>query len=212
MTCEREQVVVVGAGPVLELCIAALTGPTVDARSVIVDRVPGSGHDLRRLAEYPPDRWRAFAAVGNGLLNLLRLGLMSELRGAGYRLVRIVSPSASVPRDWQPGENTYVGDRTVIGPGVTVRHNAFIDAGAIIGPGVTIGHSVWIGAGVILGAGASVGDGTIIAEGSILRDGIRIGRQCELGIARTYRADVVDRTFYGDQFEGGVRIHSRERT
>jgi hypothetical protein len=209
MIHDGRQVLVVGAGPMLELCAASLTERSGEVRRVPVERIPGSGHNLQPLAEFPPDRWYAFAAVGNDLLNMLRLGLMSELRNAGYRLVRIVSPSAHTPSGWQPGENAYIGDQAVIGPGAAIRHNTIIGAGAILGTAVTVGHSVWIGAGAIVGARSTIGASTVIAAEAVLRDGLRIGRQCELGVAREYHEDIPDRTYLAHPFEDAVQIFSR---
>jgi len=40
---------------------------------------------------------------------------------------------------------------------------------------------------------------------------VRIGRQCELGLAREYLVDVPDRTFFGGPFDDAVRIHASNR-
>ena len=201
-------IVVAGSGAMLRACAEALTRSGAAARAVELIRSGGSGYDLAPLAAYPPDRWMAFAAVGSELLNLLRLGLMSGLRQAGYRLAGIVSPSASVPAGWRPPENVFVDDHAVVGAGVAMRHNVVVGAGAIIGAKATLGHSIWIGPGAILGPDVAVGDGTIIASGCIVGDGVKVGRQCELAIARHYRVDVPNRSFHSPLFDEVARIRS----
>jgi len=201
----------VGTAPMLATCAASLAAASIPVETLAVHRVPGAGHDLAGLGAYPPSDWQAFAAVGYELLNLLRLDLMSALLHAGYRLGRIVDPKARVPTSWQPGENSHVGDSAVIGPGVTARHNVVVGTGAILGAGVSLGHSVWIGDGAIVGAGSTIGPGTTIAAGAIVGQRVRIGRQCELGLAREYLVDVPDRTFFGGPFDDAVRIHASNR-
>lgn len=206
MTRSPQRMLVVGASPMLETCAACLDASMTPVVTIVVDRSPGAAYDLTTLAEYPPSDWTAFAATGPELLNLLRLGLMADLRHAGYRLASVIGPQSTVPPSWRPGENTFVDNGAVIGPGVTARHNIVIGAGAIIGTGTALGHSVWIGPGAIVGAGATIGDGTTIAAGAVVAPRVRIGRQCELGIAREYRDDVADRTFVGGPFSEVVRI------
>jgi len=202
------RMLVVGTAPFVQTCAASIAATSTLVATLLVNRVPGAGHDLTGLAAYPPGEWTAFAASGPDLLNLLRLGLMAELRHAGYSLGNTVSPRASVPPSWRPGENTHVSDGAIIGPGFAARHNVVVSAGAILGPDVSLGHSVWIGAGAIIGAGATIGHGTTIAAGAVVGPRVRIGRQCDLGVARDYRDDVGDRTFTGGRFEDAVRIYA----
>ena len=202
------RMLVVGTAPFVQTCAASIAATSTLVATLLVNRVPGAGHDLTGLAAYPPGEWTAFAASGPDLLNLLRLGLMAELRHAGYSLGSTVSPRASVPPSWRPGENAHVSDGAIIGPGFAARHNVVVSAGAILGPDVSLGHSVWIGAGAIIGAGATIGHGTTIAAGAVVGPRVRIGRQCDLGVARDYRDDVGDRTFTGGRFEDAVRIYA----
>lgn len=206
MTPPPRPLLVVGTSPMLETCAACLDATKTQVVTVAVDRTPGAGHDLTALSAYPPGEWTAFAAIGPDLLNLLRLGLMADLRHAGYALGTLVSIRSSVPPSWRPGENCFVDDGAIIGSSVTARHNVVVGTGAIIGAGTTLGHSVWIGAGAIIGPDATIGDGTTIAAGAVVAPGVRIGRQCDLGLAREYRDDVADRTFEGGPFGEAVRI------
>ncbi len=202
------RLLVVGTAPSVQTCAASVAATPTLVATLVVGRVPGAGHDLTGLAAYPPGEWTAFAASGPDLLNLLRLGLMAELRHAGYSLGSTVSPRAFVPPSWRPGENTHVGDGAIIGPGFAARHNVVVSAGAILGPDVSLGHSVWIGAGAIIGAGATIGHGTTIAAGAVVGPRVRIGRQCDLAVARDYPDDVGDRTFTGGGFEDAVHIYT----
>jgi UDP-3-O-[3-hydroxymyristoyl] glucosamine N-acyltransferase len=208
MTSDSGGVIIVGSGSIIDTCAAVLAARGAKVRTLQCERVDGAGFDLQPLVDYPAHEWQAFAAVGNDLLNLMRLGLMAELRGAGYHIARVISQRACVPDDWGTGENVFVDDGAVIGTGASVRHNVFIGAGAKVGAGAKLGHSIWIGPGAILGPGCMVGDGTIISAGAIVHEGVSVGRQCDLGIAREFRADVPDRTFFAEGFDGSVRIHS----
>lgn len=200
------RVVVAGEGALLEACLATLCGHAHEVRSATLERLPGRGYDLSPLVGTPADEWLAFAAVGNDLLNLLRLSLMSSLRSAGFRLASVVSPAANVPDGWTPGDNVFVGDRAVIGAGSSIKHAVVVNSGAVVGVGVRLEHSVWIGEGAILGPGAVIGSGTIVAPGAVIGKNARIGRQCDLGLAREYLDDVPDKTYFGRSFDDPVRI------
>ena len=202
------RVIVAGESPALELCAEALAALGNDVQTASLARDEAERFDISSLADVPPAQWFAFAAVGSELLNLRRLGLMSQLRGAGYRLVSVVSKTATVSPTFVPGENVFVGSGAVHESRVATRHNTHIAAGAVVGVGTTLGHSVWIGPRAVIGAGVSIGDGTIIAPGAIIADEVCIGRQCDLGIARTYTGNIPDRTFFSPVFDAAVRMYS----
>lgn len=199
-------VVVVGRDAELRACMETLEQLNAVGRAVPLDNASDSAPDVASLTSYPPDEWFAFAAVGPSLLNLKRLGLMSSLRAAGYRMANIVSPNAVTPPGWNPTENLFLDNGVQIGTGTRILHNVSVQSGAIVGRDCDIGHSVWIGRGAILGDRVSIGDGTVLAPGAVVADGVKIGKQCEIAIAQRVLDDVPDRSFYSHLFEDVVRI------
>lgn len=68
----------------------------------------------------------------------------------------------------------FIGDHTMIGPGVTLCtaghpvHPALRHAGMQFNMPVTIGKNVWLGAGVTVLPGVTIGDNTVIGAGSLV--------------------------------------------
>ena len=210
----QSPLLLVGAGTALRECYAAWSSAQPDRKVEIIEASSKDNfnYDIAGLEQYDALGWLAFAALANDAINFPRLKMMTDLRLQGWRFDRFVSPHAMVPRNWLPGENSFVADGAVIGVNCTVKHNCWIGPRAIIGPNVKLGHSVWIGPGAILGEGVSVGDNTSIGAGVIVANAISIGRQCELLIAQEYRSVVPDRTFYSPLFPEPVRIYGRPRS
>lgn len=200
------RIVVVGLDDGAERHVDACAAVATEARFARVERMRSGAFDFGALEPFPAATWRVLAAVGPELLNLSRLGLMSELLAAGYKLASVIDPTASTPPGFRAARNVVVGARAVIGSRATLKHNVWIGAGAIVGGGVTVEHSTWIGAGAIIGEGSHIGEGSVVTAGAIVAPGVKVGKQCELGIARPYLSDVPDRSFYNPLFDEVAQI------
>jgi len=160
------------------------------------------------LYEFPSDRWVAFGMLPPAGLNMARAKLMLDLKLAGYRLDAFASPHAILPASWKLPEHSFVSAGAQIDHGVRAGFNLFVEGGARVRRGASLGRSVFVAASACVGFDAEIGDNTLIGGSVVVGPGVRVGRQCELLVARTYTRAIDDRTFFSPQFEDAVRVYS----
>ena len=115
-----------------------------------------------------------------------------QAKAAGFKLVNVIHPSASIMADVKLGENiilyplAYVGYRAEIGLGT------FIDTGAQLDHHNVIRKCVTIDPGVIFAGNVTVGDFSQVHTGSVIKNRIRIGDQSIIGAGSVIIKDVPD--------------------
>jgi sugar O-acyltransferase (sialic acid O-acetyltransferase NeuD family) len=123
----------------------------------------------------------AIVAIGD---NSLRQALMEKLEQAGFELVTLIHPRASVSPRASLGvgcsimAGAIVGTEARLGRGVVVNSGAVVDHHAEVGDyghigvnacmagGATLGRSAWIQAGCALGYGVKVAPGSVLPPGT----------------------------------------------
>lgn len=198
-----------GAGAILDTC-EAVWRRSQPGRTIVRFDLPTENsfaYDISPLREYASDRHVAFLALNNHAINFSRLKVMSDIRSAGYRMDRLLSPLASFVDTPDIGENSFVADGAAVGLKCVMKHNCFIGARAVLGNGVQLGQSVWIEPGAIIGDGAVIGDHTTVGKGVVIAEGARVGRQCELLVFREYRGEIPEKSFYLPEFANPLRIY-----
>lgn len=146
--------------------------------------VEGNKNDLKtRINDFEC----AFVAIGN---NKIRFALQKELETTGLFITNLISPTASVDK------------RVVLGNGILVAGNAFINIGSIIGDGcivntnATIEHDCKLGGfthispGVSLAGEVSVGENSWVGIGSSIIQQITIGSNVTVGAGSVVIKDI----------------------
>jgi mannose-1-phosphate guanylyltransferase len=141
-----------------------------------------------------PDRY--LQATYDILEGKVRTEVGRELGDHGLALVdasavegRVVAP-VLIAAGCSLAPRALVGDRSVLGEGVTVSERARVEASvlldrvtvgagttinsSIIGPGVWIGEDCHITGGVVLGEGVSIGSGNTLAAGARIFPGVQL--------------------------------------
>ena len=85
---------------------------------------------------------------------------------------RVVAP-ALLEAGCSVAPRALVGDRSVLGEGVTISERARVEASVLLG-GVTVGAGTMINSSII-GRGVTIGDGCHISGCVVLGEGVRIG-------------------------------------
>lgn len=122
-------------------------------------------------------------AVGN---NVVRIQTLDKLKTCGFRLPKIVHPSAYVSKDAHLEEGCVVlaqsvinigaklGLGCIINTGATIDHDCNLSDGVHISPGahlagsVTVGEYSWIGIGASIIQGINIGDNVIVGAGGVV--------------------------------------------
>ncbi len=140
----------------------------------------GTTHDVNA---YRTHADAAIVAIGN---NALREALCNRLVAAGFELVTVVHPRASVSPSAVIGPGSaimagaIVGTEARLGCGVIVNCGAVVDhdaqvhdyghlgVNACMSGGAVLGRSAWLQAGSALGYGVKVADGVVLPPGVAL--------------------------------------------
>ncbi len=203
-----KRLVIVGLAPfVVEAAgVARENEPDRDISTLVLPVEDRFKFDMASLDALDPGECDAFVALDQRALNFSRLELVSILKARGFSLARLISKRALVDPNHRFGENTIVHVGAAISGDARIGYNVVIGPGCTVGSGARLGNSVYLAAGAVVGAASIVGDGTTVSSGSIVSAGVKVGKQCELGIARTYENDVPDKTFFSREYDGPVRI------
>ncbi len=120
-------------------------------------------------AEFPPAEVYMHIALSYMKLNRLRGEKYAQAKAAGYRLA------------------SYVCNRSVTWPDLSVGENCLILENQTIQPGVKIGNNVQIWSGNHLGHGSHIGDHTYIASHVVISGHCKIGQRCFFGVNATLK-------------------------
>jgi UDP-N-acetylbacillosamine N-acetyltransferase len=136
----------------------------------------------------PPEG--AAAVVGTG--EPARREIVARLQGAGWKLLTLVHPRAHVAR------SSFVGEGTIVAPGVIVGACGKIAEHVILGRGVLVGHHTEIGPFATLGPAANIagnvkiGADAFIGMGAVVRDHVAIGALAAVGMGAVVVSDVAE--------------------
>ena len=198
---------VIGRGAMLDLAAAICGSISVDARVVRIEI--GQGPDYRfdwSALDVIENDAEVFMAFDERFGNFSRLELFQGAIERGLRMPALVSPRALVAVNVKLGPNTLLGDGVIVGPDSTIEYNCVLQAGVIVGTGVRIKTACWVSSGVQIGDGAEIGAHTTLRQGVLVAPGVKIGRNCDIGIAGTYRDDVAARTVFDPRYDARIVV------
>lgn len=139
--------------------------------------------DLR--AAYP----EVIVAVGDAAI---RLRLLAEFEGIGYRLATVIHPVATV------SPSAGIGKGSVLFAGAVVNADAILGVGCIINTRASVDHDCRLGDGVHVCPGAAIagdahiGDRSWIGIGAAVIQGISIGNDVTVGAGAAVIDDLAD--------------------
>ncbi len=140
---------------------------------------------------YPPDRCRAFVAVGYQELNALRARTVARLRGWGYQLPSIVNPTAR-PLVTAGANCLVVPGESAVEPFVTLGDDVFVWNAVSLSHYVAIGDDCWLSNGTVLGGNVVVGRGSFLGLGVTVNNRVNIGAGCLVGSGALVTRDLGD--------------------
>ena len=185
------QVFVLGAGTFAQEVTDLLAdlGHEVAAYLVTVDGQPSEllGRPVLQLGELEP---RA-GALAVGIAKPLRWAAFEQARAAGWALMRVVHPSASVSR------TASLGPGAVVNRGAVIAAHAVLHEDVMVNRGVTVGHHCTLEPHVTLGPGAHLAGmvrvcgGAFVGMGAVVREGLSVGPGATVGMGA-----VVTRSVY----------------
>lgn len=123
------------------------------------------------------------AAITVGYLgkNNIRDRLYNMTKKAGFRLPKIIDPSAVVSSSADIGEGVFIGKNAVVNAGAKIGKMCIINTGAIIEHNNRIGEYSHIAVGATLCGDVCVGEHTLIGANSTIIQEVNIGMNTIIG-------------------------------
>lgn len=147
-------------------------------------------------AQFPPDRFDLFVALGYQQMNRLRADKCQAARALGYTLASVIDPVARLPADSVHGDNCFFMGPLHVHPCVSFGSNVFMWSGAIVGHHSSIGDNCWITSGASIAGVVDVGQDSFFAINSTVAHGVKVGARCFVGAnALITRATEDDQVF-----------------
>jgi sugar O-acyltransferase (sialic acid O-acetyltransferase NeuD family) len=129
-------------------------------------------------ASHPPETCALFVAVGFSRGNRARAEAVAECGARGFRLISYVSSGAAFWRATPIGANTFIFERAVIQPFVTIGHDVILWSGAHIGHDVTIGDHVFVASHAVISGNCTIGAYSFIGVNATIHEGVTIAPRC----------------------------------
>jgi len=127
------------------------------------------------VATYPPDRYDAFVAIGDGQLNRLRRRHVDGVKALGYALASYVSSKAFVWRNVEIGENCFVLEHNVLQPFTRIGDNVTLWSGNHIGHRSVIEDDVFVASHVVVSGFCRIGARSFVGVNAALAHQVEIG-------------------------------------
>jgi sugar O-acyltransferase (sialic acid O-acetyltransferase NeuD family) len=126
-------------------------------------------------AAYPPQRYDAFVAIGDGQLNRLRRRHVDDVKAMGYQLASYVSSRAFVWRNVTIGENCFVLEHNVLQPFTCIGDNVTLWSGNHIGHRSVIEDDVFVSSHVVVSGFCRIGARSFLGVNATLAHQVEIG-------------------------------------
>lgn len=132
----------------------------------------------RSLLEWKALCPKAFVAIGD---TVIRERVTLSLENAGFTLVTLVHPSATV------SPSVRLGPGVLVGPGAVINADARIGKGCIINTGAIVEHDCKIGAFSHVAPRAALGGGVVLGPrcrvclGAVISDHVTVGDYATIG-------------------------------
>lgn len=134
------------------------------------------------------------AAITVGYLGKgnIRDRLYHMAKRIGFRLPRILDPSAAVSSSAGIGEGVFVGKNAVVNAGAQIGRMCIINTGAIIEHNNRVGEYSHVAVGAVLCGDVNVGGHTFIGANATVIQGVQIGMDAIVGAGSIVAGDVPD--------------------
>lgn len=138
-----------------------------------------------------PQDHEIFIAVGN---NVVRERLYVSAKQQGFQLASYISSKATFWPNLQVGENSFIGEGSIIQPFVEIGENSILFS-TRLGHHSKIGNHTLLSA-TLLGGNVQVGDFSFLGLHSSIKENIKIGARNIIGMGTVITSDTEDNAIY----------------
>lgn len=144
---------------------------------------------------FPPDRFRAFVAIGYRKTNAIRRQRFDQVAAAGYNLASYVSPHA-INHAETIGANCFILEQNVLQPFTRIGDNVTMWSGNHLGHHSVVEDNCFITSHVVVSGKCRIGANTFIGVNTCIRDGVTVGEYSVLGAGSVVMKDCSPRSVF----------------
>jgi sugar O-acyltransferase (sialic acid O-acetyltransferase NeuD family) len=144
---------------------------------------------------YPSDDYKMFVALFFGRLNKNRAEMYSRAKAKGYELITYISSKAITWPGLVIGDNSFIGEGSVINPFAEIGNNVII-SGSFIGHDCKIKDHCFLASHAVVLGDATVGPYCFLGANSTIRHNIEIARECIIGAGVLINQNTKERGVY----------------
>lgn len=161
----------------------------------------------------PPAQVDLYIAIGYNSVNEGRRSKYVEAKARGYSLASYVHASAVIASGVSVGDNTFIGELTVVKPFAKLGCDLQIGAQVHIGHNAVIRDHAFVAAGSKLLGAVDIGECCFIGGNATVRDHVTVGARCVVGAGAVILSDCepegVYRAAAAPRREGGIHALRR---
>lgn len=123
-----------------------------------------------------------------------KMEVAGVLKAAGFQLINVIHPSATLSSRATLGENVFVGPQALVGVASEIGDLCQINNAASIAHHTKLERAVAVSDGARIGGLVQIGEGTLVGIGTVINSRIAVGRNCVLVSGITIYSNVPDGT------------------
>lgn len=136
------------------------------------------------------NKFKVFVAVMWHKLNSDRKSLFEYCESNGFEMASLVSPNAVIMRNAKYGKNCYIGDFTILKPGVFVEDDCYFLGNNIVGEYSHVEKHVFMAFQSVTGGYVRIGTQSFIGMHATVNEHTVVGDKCIIGSGVTIRRNV----------------------
>jgi sugar O-acyltransferase (sialic acid O-acetyltransferase NeuD family) len=140
-------------------------------------------------ASFGPSTSAMFIAIGYQRVNAVRAEKYRAAKANGYRLASYVHPTALVSQGVQVGDNSLIGEMSLVRPFAQLGNNVQIGAQAHVGHHAIVHDHCWLVSQSVICGSVEIGESCFIGANATIRNHVKVGQQCVVGAGAVILSD-----------------------
>lgn len=160
-------------------------------------------------ASFGPSNSAMFIAIGYQRINAVRAEKYSAAKAMGYQLASYVHPTAFVSQGVQVGDNSLIGELSLVKPFVRLGSNLQIGGQVNVGHDSIIHDHCYLATRSVMCGGVEIGESCFVGANATIRDHVKVGEHCVIGAGAVILSDCDPGGIYRVEATPRLRLSSR---
>jgi len=146
-------------------------------------------------AEFPPNEYDVFVALGIGQVNQQRAMKLAEIEAMGYQAASFVSSKASIGHRVDIRPNTMIMEHSIVHPAVHIGKNCILFPDSGIAFKSWLGDNCWV-VSATLAEAVRLGANTFLGVRAVVGPNVTLGESCIVGAGAVVLSDAESHTVF----------------